>query len=237
MAPRLIRPERLKSHTACEKRWLRQLPPYQESTNHSCLLEQKVGITATSTNLQLKNSASWTPLNLHRTQKWVLPGKRKLTGSFWTSWSRSSKFLFFKKSFCLFVYLFGLLHGPDLPSFSFFKNLFVCLFTYLASEWRVACGILVPHQGSNLCLLQWKHRVLTTGPPGKPPSAFLWPQIRLEYFFFFRQTLLDVCPLNFWGSSSGGQARLCLEHFYKLAEEVEYHSVGSLFILFFNLFI
>ena len=108
MAPRLIRPERLKSHTACEKRWLRQLPPYQESTNHSCLLEQKVGITATSTNLQLKNSASWTPLNLHRTQKWVLPGKRKLTGSFWTSWSRSSKFLFFKKSFCLFVYLFGL---------------------------------------------------------------------------------------------------------------------------------
>ena len=28
-------------------------------------------------------------------------------------------------------------------------------------------------QGSNPCPLQWKCRVLTTGPPGKSPSLFL----------------------------------------------------------------
>ena len=42
--------------------------------------------------------------------------------------------------------------------FFFFKFLFFgCM----------ACGILVPDQGSNLHPRQWKHRVLTTGPPGK----------------------------------------------------------------------
>ena len=35
---------------------------------------------------------------------------------------------------------------------------------------RVVCGILVPHQGSNLCSLQWKHGVPTTGLPGKSPG-------------------------------------------------------------------
>ena len=29
-----------------------------------------------------------------------------------------------------------------------------------------ASGILVPNQRSNQCPLQWKHEVLTTGPPG-----------------------------------------------------------------------
>ena len=33
---------------------------------------------------------------------------------------------------------------------------------------RGACGILVLDQGSHQCHLQWKHRVLATGPPGKP---------------------------------------------------------------------
>ena len=31
-------------------------------------------------------------------------------------------------------------------------------------------GSQFPDQGSNLCPLQWKHRVLTTGPPGKSPE-------------------------------------------------------------------
>ena len=31
-----------------------------------------------------------------------------------------------------------------------------------------------PDQGSNLLLLQWKHRVLTTGKPGKSPRALLF---------------------------------------------------------------
>ena len=31
-----------------------------------------------------------------------------------------------------------------------------------------ACGILAPNdEGSNLCPQQWKHRILTTGLPGK----------------------------------------------------------------------
>ena len=33
------------------------------------------------------------------------------------------------------------------------------------TKWH--CGILVPNQGQNPYLLQWKHRVLTTGLPGK----------------------------------------------------------------------
>ena len=45
-------------------------------------------------------------------------------------------------------------------------------FIYLFwSEYRV-CGILVPWPGSNLCPLQWKYKVLTTGPPGKFPLPF-----------------------------------------------------------------
>ena len=31
----------------------------------------------------------------------------------------------------------------------------------------MACGILVPEKGLDLCPLPWKRRVLTTGPPGK----------------------------------------------------------------------
>ena len=34
----------------------------------------------------------------------------------------------------------------------------------------LACGILVPDQGSNLCPLQWKHGVLITGPSGRSPQ-------------------------------------------------------------------
>ena len=36
---------------------------------------------------------------------------------------------------------------------------------------HVACRIL-PHEGLNLCLLQWKHGVLTTGPPGKSSAVY-----------------------------------------------------------------
>ena len=35
---------------------------------------------------------------------------------------------------------------------------------------QTAFRILVPDQGSSLCPLQWKHRVLTTGSPGKSPG-------------------------------------------------------------------
>ena len=35
-----------------------------------------------------------------------------------------------------------------------------------------ACGILAPRPGINPTPLQWKHGVLTTGPPGKSPQRF-----------------------------------------------------------------
>ena len=39
-----------------------------------------------------------------------------------------------------------------------------------------SCGMWnFPNQGSNLCPLQWKWRVLTTGPPGKSLSPLLKP--------------------------------------------------------------
>lgn len=54
----------------------------------------------------------------------------------------------------------------------------------LASSWPIsllfsifwplkACGILVPDQVSNSCLLQWKHGVLTTGIT-RSPLLFVW---------------------------------------------------------------
>ena len=50
-------------------------------------------------------------------------------------------------------------------SFSFLSFLFFCY-----TEWNV--GSYFPKQRSNLCSLQWKHRVLTTGPPGKSSVSF-----------------------------------------------------------------
>ena len=40
--------------------------------------------------------------------------------------------------------------------------------SFLFSFAHAKNGILVTDQGSKLCFLQWKHRVLTTGLPGKP---------------------------------------------------------------------
>ena len=37
----------------------------------------------------------------------------------------------------------------------------------------VACGIWFPEQGLNLDPLQWEHRVLATGPPGKSMCLLL----------------------------------------------------------------
>ena len=48
----------------------------------------------------------------------------------------------------------------------FFKLISFFFFFFFWPHW-VACGILVLQSGSNSCPLQWKYRVLTTGPPGK----------------------------------------------------------------------
>ena len=50
----------------------------------------------------------------------------------------------------------------------------------------VACGILVSHQGSNLCHLQWKHSgALTTGQPGKRQDLFLTGISNVLWVFLF----------------------------------------------------
>ena len=46
------------------------------------------------------------------------------------------------------------------------RGIFVAAFKLLV----VACGIQFPDQGSNPGLLDWEHRVLATGHPGKSPQ-------------------------------------------------------------------
>ena len=55
-------------------------------------------------------------------------------------------------------------------NFVSFPNFILLLLFFLASPCHEARSILVPHQGLNLCLLQWKCGVLTTGPPENSPS-------------------------------------------------------------------
>ena len=50
-----------------------------------------------------------------------------------------------------------------------FTNFFFLFWLY-----RMACGILVPQPGLNLCPQQRKHRVLTAGPPGNFLLIFLF---------------------------------------------------------------
>ena len=41
-------------------------------------------------------------------------------------------------------------------------------------------GSELPDQGSNLCPLQWKRGVLTTGPPGNSPIIYLLEMRKLR---------------------------------------------------------
>ena len=52
-----------------------------------------------------------------------------------------------------------------------------CLSSSLFFFWlyHLACGNFFPEQGLNPWPLHWKHRVLTTGPPGKVSTAVLAP--------------------------------------------------------------
>ena len=43
-----------------------------------------------------------------------------------------------------------------------------------------ACGILIPQPGMNLCLLQGKHGVLTTGLPGKSWNKHLSVHLEIQ---------------------------------------------------------
>ena len=47
-----------------------------------------------------------------------------------------------------------------------FNIIFCCCFFFCPLP-HIMRDTLFPDQGSNTCSLQWKHRVLTSGPPGK----------------------------------------------------------------------
>ena len=63
----------------------------------------------------------------------------------------------------------------------------------------LACGILVPDQGSNLCPLHWKHGVLITGPSGRTPQPGYLHGFCQSYSDFpsFTCTYLCVCVCAF----------------------------------------
>ena len=54
------------------------------------------------------------------------------------------------------------------------------------------CGIF-PNQGWNPCPLHWEHRVLTTEPPGKSPSALLMPSRLMQMLRVQGPHLACVC--------------------------------------------
>ena len=53
----------------------------------------------------------------------------------------------------------------------------------LSLHFHATCGIF-PDQGSNLCPLNWEHRVLTTGPPRKSTFFFSYCVGRISGTFF-----------------------------------------------------
>ena len=51
-------------------------------------------------------------------------------------------------------------------------------------------GSEFPDQGLNLCLLHWKHRVLSTGPPGKSLVVFFY---NTYLFIWLLQVFVAAC--------------------------------------------
>ena len=78
---------------------------------------------------------------------------------------------------------------------------FLFFFIYLFWLCHEACGILVPHQGSNLPPLQWKCGVLTIGPSGKSLLVFLIKLtsviVLLSCLFFFNRSNTVIQHVNF----------------------------------------
>ena len=62
------------------------------------------------------------------------------------------------------------------------KNEFVFSFFLFFLPHSVACGSQFPNRGLNLCLLHWKHTVVSTRPPGKSQTwVFTWRFVYCEY--------------------------------------------------------
>ena len=92
-----------------------------------------------------------------------------------------------------FFFLNNFIEVEFVPSF------FVCLFCYYClfffffgcTMWHV--GFKFPDQRSNLCPLQWEHKVLTTRPPGKPPYQCFG---RLKFLPFTEYFLISAFAHN-----------------------------------------
>ena len=65
-------------------------------------------------------------------------------------------------------------------------------------------GSYFPDQGSNLCPLQWKCRVLTTGLPGNSPATFDWI-LDSVIFTLLGAGCFDMC-INILELCSGSQS-------------------------------
>ena len=76
------------------------------------------------------------------------------------------------------------------------------LFIYGFGHTRAACGTLFPDQESDLHLLHWKCRVLTTRPPGKFLCAILNQCLPIYAFIgFLKCTLIPLIPLHLYSAS------------------------------------
>lgn len=78
------------------------------------------------------------------------------------------------------------------------------LFWFFFSHTIQLAGSLFPDQGWNTCPLQWKHRILITGPQGKPRS---W-----DFYHKFFELPLLLC-IYFWELAAGMGPEL-MPHFY-----------------------
>ena len=85
------------------------------------------------------------------------PGGLQSMGSWvrhdWSNWAYTCFLKCFKIIFPLYLYI-----------------IFIISFSYTVEHAEYS----LPNQGWNLCSLQWKHRVLTTGPPGKSPNSIFF---------------------------------------------------------------
>ena len=70
------------------------------------------------------------------------------------------------------------------PSFHILSSIclgFLIIFNFYFS-WlcHTACRILIPSPGTTVSSLQWKHGVLTTGPPGKSLTFFINVELHIS---------------------------------------------------------
>ena len=82
---------------------------------------------------------------------------------------------------------------PSFNPYSFEKNLKWYLLFFCE-----VCGPLVPWPGIKHASLEWKHGVLTTGPPGKPPKWCIFST--LNYQLLEKYVCVYVC-IWYWKST------------------------------------